>query len=225
MPCDDFRHTGYQNFNNDMDILSKLFGSESRIKILRLFLFSSTETFSFDDIVSRTRVESRDIKKEIALLTSIGLIKKKPFVKEIVKKVRGKEIVVKEKGTGFTLDDKFPYLLSLKNLLITVSLHDNNDIIERITKVGRIKVLAVAGVFIQDWESRVDMLVVGEGISMTRLDSVVKVLESEIGKEIRYSAFETPDFEYRLGIYDKLIRDILDFPHTKLIDKLDLDNR
>lgn len=225
MPCDDFRHTGYQKFNNDMDILSKLFGSEDRIKILRLFLFSSTETFSFEDVIARTRVETRDAKKEIVLLQNIGLIKKKPFVKDVVKKVRGKELIVKEKGNGFTLDDKFPYLLSLKNLLITVSLHDNNDIIERISKVGRIKALIVAGVFIQDWESRVDMLVVGEGISMARLDSVVKILESEIGKEIRYSAFETPDFEYRLGIYDKLIRDILDFPHTKLIDKLDLDNR
>ncbi len=208
-----------------MDILSKLFGSENRIKVLRMFLFSTDETFSFDQIVTRTRMTQKEGKKEITLLLSVGLIKKKPFVRDVVKKVRGKEVIVKEKGIGFALDDKFPYLLSLKNLLITVSLHDNNDIIERIARVGRVKVLIVAGVFMQDWDSRVDMLVVGDGISMARLDSVVKILESEIGKEVRYSAFETPDFEYRLGIHDKLIRDILEFPHTKLIDKLDLEGR
>jgi hypothetical protein len=47
----------------------------------------------------------------------------------------------------------------------------------------------------------------------------MKNLESEVGKELTYSAFETEDFEYRLGIHDRLVRDILDAPHTTLIDQ------
>jgi hypothetical protein len=41
-----------------------------------------------------------------------------------------------------------------------------------------------------------------------------------MGKEIRYSAFETGEFQYRLGMYDKLIRDVLDYPHETVLDKL-----
>ena len=45
-------------------------------------------------------------------------------------------------------------------------------------------------------------------------------IEAELGKELRYAAFETLDFQYRLGIYDKLIRDILDSQHQKILNKL-----
>ena len=47
-------------------------------------------------------------------------------------------------------------------------------------------------------------------------------VEAEIGKELTFASFETADFHYRLGMYDKLIRDILDYPHQKLLDKLNM---
>jgi hypothetical protein len=47
-------------------------------------------------------------------------------------------------------------------------------------------------------------------------------MEAEIGKELVFASFETADFHYRLGMYDKLIRDILDYPHQKLLDKLNI---
>ena len=45
-------------------------------------------------------------------------------------------------------------------------------------------------------------------------------MESEIGKELRYAFFDTQEFKYRMSIYDKLVRDILDYPHTVLVDKM-----
>ena len=47
-------------------------------------------------------------------------------------------------------------------------------------------------------------------------------MEAEIGKELRYAAFEAPEFEYRVKMYDKLIRDIFDFPHKTILNKLGL---
>ena len=52
------------------------------------------------------------------------------------------------------------------------------------------------------------------------MERVIRSIEAEIGKELRYASFETPDFRYRLGMYDKLVRDILDFPHKKVVDKI-----
>jgi hypothetical protein len=86
--------------------------------------------------------------------------------------------------------------------------------------VGRIKLFIASGIFIQEWDTRVDLLVVGDDLNLSRLDVVMKSLEAEIGKEIIYSAFETSDFEYRYGMHDRLIRDIFDLPHTTLVDKL-----
>ncbi len=50
----------------------------------------------------------------------------------------------------------------------------------------------------------------------------VRVLEAELGKEIRYAAMSTQDFFYRLNMSDKLLRDILDYPHSIAFDRLNI---
>ena len=87
----------------------------------------------------------------------------------------------------------------------------------------KIKLFIVAGVFTQNWDSRVDLLLVGDDLNLAKIESVIKTIESEIGKEISYSAFETQDFEYRFGIHDRLVRDILDYPHVTLLDRLGIE--
>ena len=70
-----------------------------------------------------------------------------------------------------------------------------------------------------------DILVVGDHIKNAKLLSVLSSIEAELGKELRYAVFETSDFQYRLGIYDKLIRDILDSRHENILNKLGLESQ
>lgn len=205
-----------------MDILEKLFGTAAKVKIMRLFLFNPEYVFAFDEIVTRGKLISKEAKAELPDLIKIGLVKKKPFIKDVVIAKKKKTVTKRIKGMGYVLDAKFPYLNALKTLLISVSLHSHDDIAKRFSKVGKIKALIVAGVFIQDWESRVDLLIVGDELDTDRIQAVVRLLESELGKEISYTALDTSDFEYRIGVYDKLVRDILDFPHVKIVDRLSL---
>ena len=123
-------------------------------------------------------------------------------------------------GIGYVLNAKFPYLDPLKNLLTITSLSADESLAKRFAGVGKVKLVAVAGVFIQNWDSRVDLLIVGEELNLVKIENIIKGIESEIGKEIAYSAFETQDFEYRMGIHDRLVRDILDYPHVALLDRL-----
>ncbi|TAK56889.1 hypothetical protein EPO17_03435 [Patescibacteria group bacterium] len=203
-----------------MEILEKLFGTEARVKMLRLFLFNPEHAYGAEDIMNRAKVTGKEVKDQLAVFQKIGLIKSKQVTQEVAKK-KGKKIVIKKRRVqGWFLDDSFPYLLALKNLLITVSMKTHEDIAKHFGPVGKIRAVIVSGIFIQDWESRVDLLIVADNLKPAALERAVKSLEAEIGKEIRYAAFETPDFQYRLGIYDKLIRDILDFPHRKVVDKI-----
>lgn len=205
-----------------MDILEKLFGTTAKVKMMRLFLFNPEYIFTLDEIIIRGKMTASEAKKELGPLQSVGLVRRKPFSKEITV-TKGKKVTVKKiKGIGYALDAKFPYLNALKTLLISVSLHSHDDIARRFSKVGKVKVLIVAGVFIQDWDSRVDLLIVGDELDESRIQNTVRVLEAELGKEISYTALETSDFEYRIGVYDKLIRDVLDFPHVKIVDRLAL---
>ena len=91
---------------------------------------------------------------------------------------------------------------------------------KKVGGAGKIKLIITAGEFIQEEDSRVDILIVGDGLRDSRLKAVIRDLEAHMGKELRYAAFSTGDFTYRLGIYDRLIRDVLDYPHQIIVDRL-----
>ncbi len=203
-----------------MEILEQLFGSAAKVKIMRLFLFNPSATYDVKDIQERAKVQPAALRKEINLLHKIGFIKKKVFAKD-VKKVKGKKtLIIKQKTNGWVLDTKFYYLAPLQNFLIHLNPLRHQEIIRKLNRVGKIKLLIISGVFIQEVESRIDILVVGDHLKTQALESVIGTIEAEIGKELKYSTFETSDFQYRLGMCDKLVRDILDYPHEKVIDKL-----
>lgn len=208
-----------------MEILAKLFGSDTRVKLMRLFLFNPDNSYLIQEIVERTKSSPKDVKKELGGLSGINIIKKKSITRDLPYK-KGKKVGIKKvQGIGYGLDYKFPYLEALKNLLIMVSLHADDTLVKKFNSVGRIKLFVASGLFIQEWDTRVDLLIVGDDLNLNKLDGVIKTIESEIGKEIVYSAFETTDFEYRHGMQDRLIRDILDFSHTTLVDKLGIDKK
>jgi hypothetical protein len=203
-----------------MDTLTALFGSLAKVKILRMFLFNQGIPFLIKEIVDRSKSPAPIVKKELAALVKAEIIKKRLFSKEVEVKQGDKIAIKKVSGTGYVLSDTFPYLEPLKNLLTVASLHADETLAKRFVQGGRIKLFVASGIFIQDWNSRVDLLIVGDELNLSKIESVIKVIESEIGKEIAYSAFETQDFEYRQGIHDRLIRDILDYPHITLIDRM-----
>ena len=208
-----------------MEILAKLFGNVAKVRMMRLFLFNQDNAYPLSILVDRTKSSLKEVKEEINNLLKVGLIKKKQIVREVSIK-KGKKINIKKvQDTGYHLDNKFPYLQALKNLLITVSLNADDNLLKKFAGIGKIKLFIASGVFIQEWDTRVDLLIVGDDIKMTKLEKVIKAIEAEIGKEITYSAFETMDFEYRYGMHDKIIRDIIDHSHVTPVDKLQIDSK
>ncbi len=199
-----------------LETLGKLFSSIARVKIMRLFLLNPEYCFDIADVTSRSRVSRPVARKEVNSLVSTGLLKQKTFSKEMPATPR------KKAGTkrvqGYCLNTSFQYVDNLKNLLIDAEFLRPNDLVQRFRRAGKIKLFVVSGVFIGDMDSRVDFMLVGDNIRKGTLESAVKTLEAEIGKELSYAVFETQDFLYRMSMYDKLIRDVLDFPHERLIE-------
>ena len=206
-----------------MDALNALFGNPAKVKLLRLFLFNNTTPFFPKELSERTKCSTAAVKSELNILTKAEILRKKTISKEIQAK-KGKKMVTKIiQGQGYILNEKFPYIDPLKNLLTVTSLQTDESLAKRFTNAGKIKLFLASGVFIQNWDSRVDMLIVGDELNLAKIESVIKVIESEIGKEIAYSAFDTQDFEYRYGIHDRLVRDILDYPHITLVNRLEIE--
>lgn len=204
-----------------MDTLTKIFGSSARVKIMRLFLLNSTDAFENSDVASKSKVAALVARKELTMLNKIGFISKRSFFKEISPKTK-KGKPKKKRVSGWQLNSEFPLLNALHNLLISTEPLGRKEIAGKFKNCGKIKLIVMSGVFIQNPDSRVDMLIVGDKLKRSVIDHTLRVLESEVGKDISYAFFETSEFRYRLSVYDKFIRDILDYPHVTIVDKIGL---
>jgi hypothetical protein len=203
-----------------MIILSNLLGSEFRVKMMRLFLFNPERQFDMDQIVAKTGAKPRDLEKELASFTKIGFIKTVKLSR-IVSIKKGKKVIEKKmKVKGYVLDMRFKYRDALNDFLVKTHSLENKAVIKKLEKAGKIKAVLVSGIFTGNTESRVDLFVVGDNVKSASMDRIVKGIESDMGKDIRYAVLSAPDFAYRKSMNDKLIRDVIDYPHTILLDKI-----
>lgn len=188
-----------------MEILGKLLGSTARVKMMRLFLLNKNNNFNAKEVGERSRVDSSVVRRELKLLASVSFIKKRSSV-----------------SAEWYYNDSFKYGAEFEKLLISGESLNGGSILGTFKKVGKIKLLIVSGVFIKDGDSRVDLLIVGDGLKRGKIEEGIRKIESEMGAELVYAVFETKEFLYRLSMYDKLVRDILDFPHEVLLQSKEL---
>lgn len=185
-----------------MEILGKILGNPARVKIMRLFLLNPKTGFSRKDIIKRSRVNPDTASREIKLLASIDFIKRH--------------------ATVWSFNLLFKYAREFDNLLVGTDTLDKKTIANNFKKVGRVKFLLVSGVFIKNKDTRVDLLIVGDKMKKSKIEEEVRKIEAEIGTELAYAVFDTKEFLYRLNMYDKLVRDILDFPHEVIFQAKEL---
>lgn len=202
-----------------MDILEKIFGSNAKVRMMRLFLFNPGTPYDIKDISFRTNTNQSVATKEVNNLKATGLIQNKIFTKEISKRNGKKLSFIKKKSKGWVLNQKFEYLEPLVNFLLYMNPFRGGELVKKLRRTGSIKFLAVSGVFLQEWDSRVDLLIVGN-INKNVLENVIRSIEAEIGKELKYTALTTEDFLYRIDMCDKLVSDVLEHPHEKLVNHL-----
>ncbi len=203
-----------------MDVLGRLFGSSSRVKLMRLFLMNPEDVFDKTEMGKRSKISGDTLRKEIKLLEDIGLIKSRVVIKMKPAK-SGNGEMEKRKVSGYGLDVSFAYLAALRALVTEIAL-GKEDVAARFKNCGQMKLIIVSGIFLDETDSRVDVLLVGDKLKKPIIEGVLRRLEAELGKELTYGIMETPDFEYRFGIYDKFIRDIIDYPHLVVLNKLNL---
>ena len=203
---------------NGNEILAKLFGNDYRIKILKLFIFNPEQSYDKETIISHTKSTPIAVRRELDLFKKIGLIQE--MLATIEYESRGKKAI--KQIDAWKLNENFQFLSPLQNLLLKITPLLDKEIISNVSRAGKIKLIVISGVFMQKFDSQLDILVVGDGLSKNKIDNAMRFFEAEIGRELHYACFETKDFKYRYEMYDKLIRDLLELDHKIIFDKLGL---
>ncbi len=196
------------------DPLSFLFGSTARVKLLRFFLFNPSKEFTFDEMCKRARLVRRTARTEITALLKAGVISSQMIEVTLPEKNK------KTKVLAYGIDKKFPKLQALQTFLFETAPIDGENLLAHLKKAGVIDFLVVSGVFVREFEHRLDVLLAMKKLSPAKIETAIRALEAEIGIEIRFATMTSEDLLYRVGMYDKLTRDIFDYKHQILVDRI-----
>ena len=156
----------------------------------------------------------RTARTEISALEKAGVIVRRTMYVPIDGKTK------KMKVLGFALDKSFPELQALQTFLFETAPIDGKNLLAHLRKAGTIDFLVVAGVFVREFEQQLDVLIAMKKFSQAKVEKAIRALESEIGVEIRFAVMANEDLLYRVGMYDKLTRDLFDYKHQVLVDKI-----
>jgi len=196
------------------DPLAILFGSAARVKLLRFFLFNPSKAALFDEISRRSKLVRRTARTEISALEKAGVIKQKVLYIDVPESNK------KLKSIGYILNKDFPELQALQTFLFETAPIDGKNLLKHLRKAGTLDFVGISGVFVRDFEQRLDVLLAMKKFDEAKVEKAIRSLEAEIGVEIRFAAMSSEDLIYRVGMYDKLTRDFFDYTHQVLVDKI-----
>ena len=200
-------------------VLNKLFGSQPVVKLLKVLFRNPDFAFSEEEIEGHTKLKKRIIEKNIKNFLSIGMLERKIRI-DVVQDRYGKRKTQKVKV--YSANPTFELYHELRGLMMKLASSSNKKLVTDIQKLGRVKLAVASGFFINNPLSRIDLLIVGDNLDRKKLSGFLSRLELETGKTISYSVMNSDEFQYRMNMFDRFLRDILEFPHQKIINKVNL---
>ncbi len=224
-------------------MLSNLLGSKARVKILKLFLLNSNESYYIRQIARDLDLQVNSVRRELENLEQFGLLmtnfstekksedlfnnKKKTKsgdenrldkIESLEKKASKKESNKQEKKY-YQLNKNFVLYNEIKALIAKSQILASKDFIKNLKKIAQPKYLALTGAFVNE-NFPVDMVIVGK-VNKTKFKKIVSDLEKEVGKEINYTIMNQKEFNYRREITDVFIYNVMEAKKMVLIDNLD----
>ena len=208
------------------DFLSTLIGDAARAKTLRVFIFNESRMLTAVEAGKRAGVSARDAERSIQILEEWRILRRVKGAPEPSQSKIPARSTPKKKGSAkkeaplmWVLNPDFPHLRPLSAFVHEISPVRHEKIVTALRGSGRLAAVILSGSFMGDPSRPADLIVAADVFNERRLDRAIRELEPVFGREIRYAAFSTPEFRYRLTVQDRLLRDTLDYPHLVLLDR------
>ena len=174
------------------------------MRVLKLFLYNPETSFEPKTISKILNIGSAIANKHLRGLKEVKLIDQKT--------IKSKKV--------FKTNPDFYFYNELKELVLKANPASKEKLIKRILSLGKIRLAIISGIFMNFDGARADLMIVGDDVKPAKFNKFLKDLEAEVGKEINCALMTVKEFYYRYNMYDRFVRDILDFKHEKLINKL-----
>lgn len=195
-----------------LDNIKKLFGSNTRAKLLSLFLNNSTESYYVREITRLIDEQINSVRRELTNLEEIGLINKFESDRKVYYRLGQQSSLLKPLKLIFCQDND-------QEEAVYHGVVGAVDWLDEISGIKTsLKALILAGSFIEDDQSEFDMVLIGNN-NRSKLSRWAQKLEGRLGRELHYVIFDQKDFEYRLSAKDKFVMKLLKTRHEVVFDE------
>lgn len=184
-------------------MLKRLFTSNARIKLLRLFLIKPDEEHFIRELTRNLNEQINSVRRELDNLKKMGLLRTHA-------KLRKKY---------YKINKDFIFYNELRSIFLK-SEQSIPEISKKIESFGDIKILILSGIFI-DKDSPVDLVIVGS-IDREKLTNYINN-ELSFKRPIKFTVMTKEDFEYRIKCNDQFVKGLVEDQDSLIpIKKLDL---
>lgn len=188
-------------------MLEQLFGSQTRVKLLQLFLSKPEEKYYVRELTRVLDSQINAVRRELKNLENLDIVK---IVEDLDSNGKRKFY---QPNTEFVLYPELKSMMQKAQFLV------EKKFANALKKTGKIHYLALTGQFVNENNAPIDLLVVGR-VNKTKFNNLLKKFEKNIRKEINYTLLEKNEFDYRRSVADRFLYAILDAEKIVLIDEV-----
>ena len=219
-------------------MIEQLFGSKTRVKLLRLFFSNPNRSFYVREITRTVEEQINSVRRELANLLSLGLITsdstnnklyyevnqdyehydalqamfaEKPKKSSTKKTESPKSAAKKAESKDTTAKNTDPKPETTEKSVELPEARKWNG-------AGNISGIAYSGAYTRDESAGVDILIIGD-VVLSKVESIITELEKDKNIELRYAVIDAEEWKYRGQVRDKFWLQIMGSKIQVVLDK------
>ncbi len=189
--------------------LEQLFGSQTRARLLSLFLLHPEEAFFVRELTRKIDAQLNSVRRELKNLMELGLVNERV--------AGGKTLAERKKY--YTANVEAILYHDLRSLFTKVQILLKQNLVQGICSKGEVDYLVFTGRFMNNADVPTDILIVG-AMDTAELRKVVADFEKELGHEINYTLLTKEEYQYRRQVMARFLFSITEGQKIVMVDRL-----
>lgn len=187
--------------------LETLFGSRTRVKLLRLFFSKPTQAVFVREISRAIDEQINSVRRELQNLESIGLVRS----------------ATRNQKKYYELNREFPLYTELSQFIIKANFLQQQELFTPLQTIDTVLYIALLGYFTQDSTADIDIFVVGD-LQKKTIETLLSDFQKRFSISLRFTMMKKDEFAYRKTVTDKFLYKILESSKIVLLDRLGLES-
>ena len=184
-------------------MLEQLFGSVTRVKLLRLFYANPEQPYFVRELTRKIQQRINSVRQELKNLEHIGIV----------------EQADNNRKKYYSLRKDFPLYHELKLMMLKAQILLEHDFARAIKEIGQVKYLALTGQFIGHKDIATDLLIIGK-VNRPKLNRLLRKFQNYFDHDINYTLMTMKEYEYRRQLTDRFLFNVLENKKIVVIDNL-----